>query len=168
MGTALISSPKVVSELAQETSKSFRTEACGLVTASLFFGLVILDIVVVESVFRPSALWNEIWVWNIIFWTLIVALPIAVAIRMRSHLPLFIPLLVAFGLEDTAFYLLQLQLPMYYVGVSILGVWEPNREVVFMLNLLGMSIAVIIESVYRVSHFGRKATWKGLRSIPGN
>jgi len=141
---------------------------CALVTASLFFVLVVLDIVVVESLFRPSALWNEIWVWNIVFWTLIVVLPIAVAIRIRTHLPLYIPLLVAFGLEDTAFYLLQFQLPMYYVGVSILGIWEPGRDVVFMLNLLGMSIAAIIESVYRVSDLGRKITSKGLHSIIGN
>jgi len=152
-----------VSELASEMRRSHRTEVCALITALLFFALVVLDIVVVEGIFRPAGLWNVIWLWNIIFWTVIILLPITVAIRLQTHLPLYVPLLVAFGLEDTAFYMLQLRLPMYYVGVSILGIWEPNRDIVLMLNLFAVVIVAMIESFYHVSHFSRHISWKGLR-----
>ncbi len=128
--------------------KSHRILNCVLITVFLFFVLVVLDIAVVESIFRPFKLWNAIWMWYIVFATLVIVLPIAVCIWMQTHLPLYIPLLNAFGLEDTAFYLLQLQLPTYYVGVSILGIWEPNRYTVLMLNLVGVALVGIIELLY--------------------
>jgi hypothetical protein len=127
-----------------------------LITVFLFFVLAALDVAVVESIFRPFRLWNAIWLWSIVFWAMIIVLPLTVAIRMQTHLPLYIPLLVAFGVEDTAFYLLQLKLPMYYVGVSILGISEPNRHIVLALNLVAVIIVLIIESFYRVSHFSRQ------------
>jgi hypothetical protein len=136
--------------------RSHGTQNCIFISAFLFFVLAALDIAVVEGIFRPFRLWNAIWLWNIVFWTMIIMLPLTVALRMQTHLPLYIPLLVAFGVEDTAFYLLQLKLPVYYVGVSILGIWEPNRDIVLALNLVAVIIVLIIESFYRVSHFSRR------------
>lgn len=140
-----------------------RTLDCVLITVFIFFVLVALDIVIVESIFRPSALWNKIWMWYIVFGTLVIVLPLMVAAGMQTHLPLYIPILVAFGLEDTAFYSLQLKMPTYYVGISILGIWEPKRDVALILNLLGVLIVVVIELFYRAFHFSRHLAWKGLR-----
>jgi hypothetical protein len=119
------------------------------VTILLFLSLVLLDIVVVESFFRPSSLWGTIWVWNIAYLTVILVATIAVAGWTRSHLPLYALVLFAFGLEDTAFYSLQLKAPAYYVGVSILGIWEPQRNLVLTLNLLGLALVAVIELFYQ-------------------
>lgn len=146
----------------REMRKLHRTLDCVLITVLIFFVLVALDIVVVESIFRPSALWSEIWMWNIVFGTLVIVLPLMVAARMQTHLPLYIPILVAFGLEDTAFYSIQLKMPAYYVGISILGIWEPKRDAALVLNLLGVLVVVVIEMFYRASHLSRRASWKRL------
>ena len=151
-----------------EVRELHRTSDCVLITVLIFLVLVALDIAVVESIFRPSALWNKIWMWYLVFGTLVVLLPLMVAARMQTHLPLYIPILVAFGLEDTAFYSLQLKMPTYYVGISILGIWQPDRGVALVLNLLGVLTVVVIELFYRASHFSRHLAWRGPRRFLGS
>ena len=85
---------------------------------------------------------------------MVLVVPVVVAIWMRSRFPLYIPLLIAFGLEDTAFYSLQLKAPAYYVGISILGIWEPRRDLALTLNLLGVGGVAVIELFHsHVSEF---------------
>jgi hypothetical protein len=138
-------------------NQALARSSCIAVTILLFFSLVLLDIVVVESIFCPSSLWGTIWMWNIAYLTMTLAAPIAVAKWTRSHFPLYVLLLFAFGLEDTAFYSLQLKAPTYYVGVSILGILEPQRDLVLTLNLLGLAVVAVIELFYHwISHFFRE------------
>lgn len=132
-------------------NRRFTCAFCIGATILVFLGLVVVDIAVVETIFRPSNLWGMIWMWNIVFRTVLIVVPLVTAWRMRSHFPLYIPLLSVFGLEDTAFYSLQLKWPAYYVGVSVLGIWQPDSSLALMLNLLGVTMVAIIELVYH--HF---------------
>jgi predicted outer membrane lipoprotein len=60
------------------------------------------------------------------------------SLRLRSFIPLSIIIAFAFGIEDTAFYALQSTLPTRYIGVEILGVWQPSLATALTFNLLGL------------------------------
>ena len=60
------------------------------------------------------------------------------SLRLRSLIPLSIIIAFTFGIEDTMFYALQSTLPARYIGVEILGVWQPSLATALAFNLLGL------------------------------
>jgi hypothetical protein len=66
------------------------------------------------------------------------------SLKLRNFIPLSIILAFAFGIEDTMFYLLQFKLPVRYVGVEILGVWEPSFATALTFNLLGLVLICLL------------------------
>jgi hypothetical protein len=118
--------------------------------------LTILDILVVETFYRPvchtSEDWQIIWKWHVIYRFLIVMLPLLVAIKLRNITPLGTWLFFSFGLEDTLFYALQGYLPAQYPGISILGVWEPSLNLVLQINLLGL-VTILFFTLSNLNHY---------------
>lgn len=105
--------------------------------------MTILDIVVVETLFRPTQSWDTIWMWQVFYIPCQFLVPIAVAWRSKSLIPMSAMLLFPFGIEDTMFYALQGYLPIKYWGVPILGVWEPSLIQGLMINALGISLITL-------------------------
>lgn len=103
----------------------------------LFLLLTLLDIIVVEGYYRPTDAWGSIWVWHNIYAILYVGIPIIISLKLRSFIPISIIIAFAFGIEDTTFYALQSTLPAHYIGVEILGVWDPSVATALILNLMG-------------------------------
>ena len=122
----------------------------------LFLALTVVDIMVVESYYRPNGAWNQVWVWHQIYFILWTSLPILLCIRLRRIIPASVIVAFLFGIEDTMFYLLQLRSPSpVYFGVAILGIWEPTLQAGLTANLLGlMMIAIVVELD---AHFSRHA-----------
>lgn len=105
----------------------------------LFLGLTLLDIIVVESYYGPRGAWDRIWLWHYVYAVLWISLPLVLCVRLRRILPASVVVAFLFGIEDTAFYLLQLRSPVY-LGVAILGIWEPTLQIGLALNLLGLAV----------------------------
>ena len=118
-----------------------------LVALAYFLTLTLVDIVVVEGYYRPAGAWNTIWVWHTIFDIFAFVMPCLIALRFRTRLPLLVPVLCAFGVEDTAFYWLQLRWPTTYTGVFILWLWAPPIQLVLPINLIGIALAYAIVTV---------------------
>lgn len=106
--------------------------------------LTILDIIVVETFYRPTGAWSQIWKYHLIYWTLIVTLPLIAAYKTQSLIPLLTYILFFFGVEDTLFYGLQGYLPKTYWGVSVAGFWQPNLNLVLALNAVGLMLTATI------------------------
>jgi phosphoglycerol transferase MdoB-like AlkP superfamily enzyme len=106
---------------------------------------------VVESYYRPTDAWSSIWLWHIIYFILYVGIVIFMALRLRSLIPLSIIIAFVFGIEDTIFYALQSTLPARYVGVEILGVWQPSSATALTFNLLGLILICLF--LVTVSNF---------------
>ena len=126
--------------LATEGACDFGSAMSRVSVASLllFLGLTGLDIIVIESYYRPSGAWDTVWLWHQIYFILWTSLPILLSVRMRRILPVSVIVAFIFGIEDTMFYILQLHLPSpVYLGVAVLGVWEPTLRVGLGLNMLG-------------------------------
>jgi hypothetical protein len=119
-----------------------RYKTC-LILIILCLGLTILDIVVVEGHYRPLEAWDRIWVWHLIYRTVFLLTPLFVAYCLNSFVPLATWFFFLFGLEDTLFYLLQGFLPVQYLGVHVLGIWEPSMVQVLQLNFLGLIIMLV-------------------------
>ena len=119
---------------------------CGL-TVLVFLLLTLLDIIVVEGYYRPTAAWGSIWFWHYLYFILYVGIPIFMALKLRSFVPLSMIVAFAFGIEDTLFYVLQFRLPATYVGVEILGVWEPSFTTGLIFNLIGLTVIGLCTSV---------------------
>jgi len=100
--------------------------------------LTLLDIIVVESYYRPADAWTSIWLWHSLYFVLYVGIPVLMSMRLRSLIPVSVIIAFAFGIEDTVFYALQSTLPPRYIGVEILGVWEPSLATALTFNLLGL------------------------------
>jgi hypothetical protein len=115
--------------------------------------LTILDIVVVESHYRPLQAWDRIWVWHGIYRTIFVLIPLLVSYVLKSFVPLATWFFFLFGLEDTLFYALQGYLPVQYPGISILGVWEPTLAFVLQINLLGIA-SIFAFALCGLDHYG--------------
>ena len=110
----------------------------------LFVALTLLDIIVINFYYAPVGDWNEVWRYHIIYWILQYSIPFAWAIKIKNWQPLRMWLLWLFGLEDTAFYLLQLRIPERFWGVSIVGIWEPGWNWAFPMNMLGISLFLLL------------------------
>ena len=76
--------------------------------------LTLLDILVVETIYRPTNDWGNIYKYHYIYWALIVALPIIVSYKLVNLMPMATWIFFIFGLEDTLFYGLQGYLPEIY------------------------------------------------------
>ena len=129
-----------------------------LVLVTLCFALTILDIIIVETFYRPICItsedWQIIWKWHMLYGALIAMVPLFVAIKLRSLIPLGTWLFFIFGLEDTLFYVLQGYLPLQYPGISILGIWEPLLVQVLPINLVGFSLILVFTlNIGNVSQF---------------
>lgn len=118
-----------------------------LVLVCLF--LTVCDIVAVELHYRPLGAWKRIWVWHCIFLWSAFLIPLVISYFLKSVVPLGTWLFFGFGLEDTVFYGLQGYLPDRFIGVSVLGVFEPSLLQVLVFNLIG-----ILSIVSYVSFFG--------------
>ena len=114
-----------------------------LVLIILCLGLTLLDIIVVEGYYRPLEAWDRIWVWHVIYRTVFMLTPLFFAYCLKSFVPLATWIYFLFGLEDTAFYLLQGSLPVKYLGIHVLGVWEPSMVQVLQLNFVGLIIILV-------------------------
>lgn len=106
--------------------------------------LAILDIVVVETFYRPTAAWSQIWKYHTIYWMLIVALPLIASYKTQSLIPLLTYILFFFGVEDTLFYGLQGYLPKTYWGVNVAGIWQPSLNLVLALNTVGLMLSATL------------------------
>ena len=130
-----------------------RKSCLGLMVLCLV--LTILDILVVETFYRPvcntSEEWKIIWKWHAIYISLIVTLPLLATIKLRNFTPLGTWLFFSFGLEDTLFYALQGYLPTQYPGISILGVWEPTLNLVLQINLIGL-VTLLLFTLSNLNH----------------
>jgi len=111
-------------------------------TLVYLFVLTGLDILVVEGYYRQTGTWDTILMWHLPFWWIgCISLPIILAFVVRSIIPLWITVAVLlFGVEDTLFYAVQFHLPDKYVGVGILGIWEPSLFIGVMLTSIGLSL----------------------------
>jgi hypothetical protein len=118
----------------------------------LFLLLTLIDITVVESYYRPSRAWDTIWLWQQIYAILWTSLPLLLCVRLRRILPASVIVAFVFGVEDTMFYFLQLRSPSpVYLGVAILGIWEPTLETGLAVNMLGL---IMIGMVTRIDAYG--------------
>ena len=122
---------------------------CGL-TVLVFLLLTVLDIIVVEGYYRPTGSWGSIWFWHYLYFILYVGTSMFMALKLRSFIPLSIIVAFVFGVEDTLFYVLQFTLPASYVGVEILGVWEPNLTTGLIFNLVGLAVIGLCTGVQLV------------------
>ena len=120
------------------SNKRISASASCTLTALFFLLLTLLDIIVVESYYRPTGAWSSIWLWHSIYFILYVGIPILMSLRLRSLIPLSIIIAFTFGIEDTMFYALQSTLPARYIGAEILGVWQPSLATALTFNLLGL------------------------------
>jgi len=110
----------------------------------LFFFLTLLDILIVELYYRPLEAWSGIWRYHVVYIALQYGIPLLWAIKTRSWYPLQTWILWLFGLEDTAFYLLQGRIPERFWGVSIAGVWQPGWDWVFTINTIGLTLLLLL------------------------
>lgn len=110
----------------------------------IVFGLTVLDIAVVETVYRPTSDWGNIWKYHLVYWTLIVTLPLVAAYFTKSLIPLVTYILFFFGIEDTLFYGLQGYLPETYWGVNIAAISQPDLFTVLVLNVVGLCISAVV------------------------
>ena len=117
------------------------------VTLLTFLLLTVLDIIVVEGYYRPNQAWSNIWIWHEIYFILYLATSVAMSLKLRSFIPLAIIVAFIFGIEDTVFYMLQFTLPARYLGVEILGVWEPSLTTGLAFNLLGLIVIGFCQSL---------------------
>jgi len=108
------------------------------VTVLAFLLLTVLDIIVVEGYYRPNQAWSRVWTWHAVYFVLYVGTSVAMSLKLRSFVPLAIIVAFVFGIEDTVFYMLQFTLPARYLGVEILGVWQPSLTTGLAFNLLGL------------------------------
>jgi len=106
-------------------------------------GLTLLDIYVVETFYRPTAAWDKIWVYHRAYWALIIGLPVAATIVLKSLVPMGTWIFFIGGLEDTLFYGLQGYLPKIYWGVAVAGIWEPALNTVLAINIAAVAILVV-------------------------
>ena len=111
------------------------------------FILTLLDIIVVESYYRPSQAWDRIWVWHMIYRTIFIITPLVGSYFSRSLVPLVTLFFFLFGLEDTLFYALQGYLPLQYSGISVLWFWEPSLNLVLQMNFLGLT-AILLFGIF--------------------
>lgn len=102
--------------------------------------VTILDIAVVETIYRPNELWDKIGDYHRTLLILVIVTPLYAAALSNSLVPLTSWLFFLFGLEDTLFYALQGYLPEIYYGVSVMGFWEPTLGTVLILNVLGLAL----------------------------
>ena len=72
----------------------------------LFLALTVVDIIIIESYYRPSGEWDTIWLWHQVYSILWVSLPLLLCVRLRRILPVSVIVAFLFGIEDTMFYLL--------------------------------------------------------------
>ena len=111
-----------------------------------FLLLTVLDLIVVEGYYRPNQAWSSIWIWHGVYLILYVGTSIAMSIKLRSFMPLAIIVAFVFGIEDTVFYMLQFTLPARYLGVEILGIWQPSLTTGLAFNLLGLILIGLCQS----------------------
>ena len=114
-------------------------------TFPIFLCLVLtfLDIFIVEIFYRPTEAWSEIWKYHYFYWSLIVILPLIVAVKTKTLYPFAVWIFFQFGLEDTLFYWLQLKNPPIYWGVTILTVFEPTWNLVLFFNVVGLIFIIL-------------------------
>ena len=109
----------------------------------IVFLLTILDICVVETVYRPLGRWDVIWQYHYLYWSLIIILPILTSILLKNIILIATWIFFIFGLEDTLFYILQGYLPKIYYGVTICGIYEPKVSQVLMFNNIGIFLMLV-------------------------
>ena len=119
------------------------------VLVCLVLGLTVLDIAVVETVYRPTGNWSNIYVYHMVYWVLIAVLPLVGAYKTQSLAPLLTYVLFFFGVEDTLFYGLQGYLPSIYWGVNVATLWQPTVSTVLVLNVVGVSVCVVLLFLYQ-------------------
>jgi len=123
-----------------------------IVFICLSVALTLLDILVVEIVYRPTSDWDNIYKYHIIYLTLIVALPLITTYKLCNLMPMATWIFFLFGLEDTLFYGLQGYLPKIYWGVYVCGIWEATLNQVIVINTIGIIlIAVYIIAVVKLN-----------------
>jgi hypothetical protein len=115
---------------------------------------------VVEFYFRPREAWDTIWFWHLVYFVLWTSLPLLLCVRLRRILPASVIVAFLFGIEDTMFYFLQMRSPSpVYLGVAILGIWEPTLQTGLALNLLGFIMIGMVMRIdaYWATHFRSRA-----------
>lgn len=108
------------------------------VLIALCISLTLLDILVVETFYRPTQAWDRIITWHIIYRTIFIITPMIAVHIFRNLAPLATWFFFIFGIEDTLFYALQGYLPTQFLGVYVLWFWEPALNMVLQANLLGL------------------------------
>lgn len=115
-----------------------------LLGSTLLF-LTVIDILMVETVFSPLEAWSLIGFWHLTYFIIISAtLLLLYHTTKKSWYLVGGVLFFMFGLEDTLFYALQGEQPEVYTGVSVLGVWEPSRTTVYLINLAGVLLIYLL------------------------
>ena len=110
--------------------------------------LTFLDIFVVETFYRPTHDWTNIWKYHIIYWTLIITVPLIISYKTKNTTFLLIYVLFFFGVEDTMFYVFQGYLPSKFWGVTFCGfIFEPMLVSGLWLNVAGLSIVGLLNEV---------------------
>lgn len=115
----------------------------------LFVALTLVDIIVIEFHYGPVGDWNELWRYHVIYWALQSGIPLLWAIKAKSWQPLRILPLWLFGLEDTAFYLLQWRIPEKFWGISMVGIWEPGWGWALAMNTTGLALFLLLDLVFQ-------------------
>lgn len=105
--------------------------------------LTLLDILVVETIYRPAQAWNRIIIWHILYKIIFITVSLAASHFFRNLAPLTTLFFFLFGLEDTLFYALQGYIPTQYPGVHVLWFWEPTLDLVLQVNLIGLATILL-------------------------
>lgn len=121
-----------------------------VLTISICFLLTVLDIIIVETYYRPTFAWNKIWQWHNVFILLIYSLPLVTSVLTKSLIPFTSLVYFFFGIEDTFYYSLQGYLPEIYWGVAIMGIWEPKLNYVMMINIFGVVLMIILMFMFHI------------------
>lgn len=119
-----------------------------------FLAFTIVDVIVVETYYRPREDWDSISKWHKAFLLLVVGSLILFAVHIRNFplvfATIFLAVLFAFGFEDTMFYMVgQGRLPETYRGVSLMNIPEPTREQVLKMNVAGFVLVIILWIMYK-------------------
>ena len=105
---------------------------------AFLFIMTLVDIVIVETLFRPTQAWQDIWIWHYFYVPLQFIIPLLVAWYFKSMIPTSALLFWHFGIEDTLFYAAQGYLPEKYWGVEMLGLYEPSLIQGLIINSFGI------------------------------
>jgi hypothetical protein len=113
---------------------------------SALFIVTLTDLIIVEGVFRPLQAWNLIWRWHLVFFLMFLTFTALLGLAYRK-LILFSALTGIYlflGIEDTLYYLLRdLSLPAKYLGITLLGVYEPSTLQVLAMNIVGGALIIL-------------------------